>query len=343
MNKIRIGNTWIGAGEPCYIISEIGAMYEDIEGMKKLIALSGEAGAHAVKMQTYRAETIALPGSTFEFEDGSKMSQYDFFKRYEISEANHRILFQYAKEIGIDLFSTPSHFEDVDFLDSLGVPVFKTGSDDLTNLPFLKYMAQKGKPMIVSTGMCTMGEIEEAVETIRSTGNTQLALLHCTVSYPVDPASANLNIIKTLEQAFDLPIGYSDHVPGTLPSVLASAMGACIVEKHVTLDRSLKRADYQVSLEPHELKTMVDQIRLIPILQGSRVKKVFPTEEKWRRNARKSLVAARNLNAGDVIRDQDIKIMRPGTGIHPRNLPLIVGRTVTRAIRENELITLANV
>ena len=313
-------------------------MYEDLNGMKELIQSSAKAGVDAVKVQTYQAEKMALPGAMFEFEDGSTMSQLDFFKQYEISHKDHQILFDYAAELGITFFSTPSHYDDVDFLDSLDMPVFKTGSDDLTNYPLLEHIAKKGKPMIVSTGMATLSEVEDAVATILATGNDQLMLLHCTVSYPPDPQFANLNVINTLRNAFDLPVGYSDHIFGVFSSVLAASMGACIIEKHVTLDRRLKRADYQVALEPAELKEMVEQIRLIDVLQGSSVKKVYAPEEKWRTNARKSLVVNRDMKVGEVLKSEDIKIMRPGTGIHPRFLEFILGRPLKKDISRNHLI-----
>jgi sialic acid synthase SpsE len=236
-------------------------------------------------------------------------------------------------------FSTPSDYSDVDFLEELEVPAYKTGSDDLTNYPFLEYIAKKKKPMIVSTGMCTLAEVEEAVHTILNTGNDQLALLHCTVSYPPDPEYVNLNVINTLQQAFDLPIGYSNHMKGIFPSYLAAAMGASIVEVHFTLDRTLKRPDYQVALEPAELKELVAQIRAIPVLEGSKVKQITETEKKWRRNARKSLIAKRDKKAGDILGPGDIKIMRPGTGAHPRYLQCYLGRELKKDLKENDIIT----
>ena len=329
-SAVTIDSKAIGHGHPCYVISEIGAMYEDIDGMKKLIKASADAGADAVKIQTYKAETIANPDAEFEFEDGSRMSQFEFFKKYEISKDHHREMMRYANELGITFFSTPSDKADVDFLEELGVPAYKTGSDDLTNYPFLEYIAGQGKPMIVSTGMCTLGEVEEAVNTILSTGNDQLILLHCTVSYPPKEEFANLEVLKTLQQAFDLPIGYSNHILDIFAPVLAAAMGACVVEVHFTLDRALKRQDYQVAFEPEELKEIVRQIRLIPVLRGSGVKKITKTEKKWRRNGRKSLIAARDLKSGHVLRVEDIKIMRTGTGLHPRDLALVVGRTLKK-------------
>lgn len=327
---VTIDSKTIGHGHPCYVISEIGAMYEDIDGMKKLIKASADAGADAVKIQTYKAETIANPDAEFEFEDGSRMSQFEFFNKYEISKDDHREMMRYANELGITFFSTPSDKADVDFLEELGVPAYKTGSDDLTNYPFLEYIAGQGKPMIVSTGMCTMGEVEAAVDTILAAGNDQLVLLHCTVSYPPAPKFANMGVIKTLKQVFDLPIGYSNHIDDPFAPVLAAAMGACVVEVHFTLDRALKRQDYQVAFEPEELKEIVRQIRLIPVLRGSGVKKITKTEKKWRRNGRKSLIAARDLKSGHVLRVEDIKIMRPGTGLHPRDLALVVGRTLKK-------------
>ena len=335
---VKIGSKSIGAGQPCIVISEIGAMYEDMDGMKKMIKASVDAGADAVKIQTYKAETIAHPDAEFEFEDGSRMSQLEFFKKYEISEDGHRELMLFAKELDTIFFSTPSDYADVDFLEGLGVPVYKTGSDDLTNYPFLEYIAKKKKPMIVSTGMCTLGEVEEAVGTIMCTGNDQLILLHCTVSYPPKLEFANLHVMETLKQAFGFPIGYSNHIDNIFAPVTAVTLGASVVEVHFTLDRALKRQDCQVAFEPEELKTMIKQIRMIPILKGSGVKSISEPEKKWRRNGRKSLISARSMKTGEVIQRKDIKIMRPGTGFHVRDLSLLVGRTLKKNIRENEII-----
>jgi len=339
MKTLFISNKEIGTRQECFVVSEVGAMYEDLEGMKRLIKESKEAGADAVKLQTYRAETIALPGAEFEFEDGTRMSQFEFFKKYEISRENHKILFDYAKELGIIIFSTPSYYDDVEFLEDLGVPAFKTGADDLTNYPFLEYIAKKKKPLIISTGMATISEVEEAVQTILNTGNDQLILLHSTTSYPPEPQYANLNIIQTLRQAFNLPVGYSDHVFGTFSSVLAASMGACLIEKHFTLDRAAKKGDYYVSLEPAEMKKMVSEIRLINTLKGSSEKKVYPPEIKWRKNARKSLAAAKDMKSGEILSQENIKIIRPGTGIHPKYLKILLGKPLKKAIKKNALIS----
>lgn len=335
---VKIGQKSIGSNNPCFIVSELGAMYEDMNGMKKMIKASAAAGADAVKIQTYKAETIAHPDAEFEFDDGSRMSQFDFFKKYEISEDAHRELMSFAKKLNLIFFSAPSDYADVDFLEDLGVPVYKTGSDDLTNYPFLEYIAMKKKPMIVSTGMCTLGEVEEAVNTILNTGNDQLILLHCTVSYPSKIEFANLNVLKTLKQVFRLPTGYSNHVDNTFAPILAASMGASMIEVHFTLDRKLKRQDYQVAFEPEELKMMIEQIKMIPVLTGSGIKIISETERKWRHNARKSLFVTRSMKSGEIIKRNDIKIMRPGTGFHVRDLHLVVGRTLRKDIEENEII-----
>jgi N-acetylneuraminate synthase/N,N'-diacetyllegionaminate synthase len=336
---VKIGSKLVGEDQPCYVISELGGMYyEDIDDMKKMIKASADAGVDAVKIQTYKAETIALPDAEFEFEDGSRMSQYEFFKKYEISEDHHREMMEYACNLGVAFFSTPSDYADVEFLEELGMPAYKIGSDDLTNYPFLEYIAKRQKPMIVSTGMCTLGEVEEAVETILKTGNEQLILLHCTVSYPPNIEDVNLNIIRTFQQAFNIPIGYSNHVADIFIPVLAVAMGASAIEVHLTSDRGLEKPDYQVSLEPVELKKMVQHIRLISVVQGSTVKKIAKTEEKWRVNGRKSLIAARNLKSGEILKREDIKIMRPGTGFHPRDIGFLIGRTLRKDIRINKVI-----
>lgn len=328
----------VGPGSPCVIVAELGAMYEDIDGMKLLMRSSKDAGAHLVKIQTYRAETISSPDAEFTFEDKTRMSQFDFFKKYEISQEVHKVLFDYARQIDIPMISTPSHYEDVELLEELKVPAYKVGSDDLTNLPFLQYIARKGKPMIISTGMSTLGEVRQAVEAILKEGNEGIVILHCTTAYPPDPASVNLNIIKTLRASFDHPIGYSDHFPGILSSLVAATIPVSLIEKHVTLDRGLKRPDHQVSLEPEELRQLVEQVGMIPVLMGQREKRPCPVEEKWRMNARKSLIAASDLKKGQRLKREDIKIMRPGTGVPPAEIDLFIGKRLKKDLRENEII-----
>lgn len=325
------------AGAPL-IIAEIGANYGGIQVVKQMVRAAAQSGADMVKFQTYRAETISTPGSYFTFEDGSRVPQFDFFRANELSAADHDVLDGLCKEIGIQWLSTPSHFSDLELLKKYELPFYKTGSDDLTNLPFLRAIAEKSRPMLVSTGMCTLGEIEAAVETLLATGNHQLVLLHCVVSYPSRPEDANLKVIETLQKAFGLPVGLSDHTQDEFTSILATQMGAVVIEKHFTLDHSLKLADHEASLDPVQFTRLVERVKLVSKALGDGVKRILPTEQKWRQAARKSLFAAVDISAGTVITEQHIAIRRPSEGIHPHQLPLVLGRIAKTFIPAGTLI-----
>jgi N,N'-diacetyllegionaminate synthase len=321
------------------IIAEIGAKYADIDTLKRMVTVARDVGADMVKFQTYRAETISTPGNFFTFEDGSKVPQFEFFKKYELNREDHEILDAHCKALGIDWISTPSHPEDVDLLESFDPLAYKTGSDDLTNLPFLKHIAERGRPMLVSTGMCTLNEIRKAVETILATGNDQLVLLHCVVSYPSQPEDANIRVIETLGKEFGLPIGLSDHTTDEFTSVLAIALGAVVIEKHFCMDRSLGLPDAQAALDTEEFRHLVERVRLAPKALGNGIKTIAPTEEKWRAASRKSLFSTRPIAAGKIIEADDIAIRRPSDGIHPHELEKMVGRTARQDIAENTLLT----
>jgi N,N'-diacetyllegionaminate synthase len=321
------------------IIAEIGAKYADLATMKEMVAAAKTAGADMVKFQTYRAATIATPGSYFTMEDGARVSQYDFFKAYELTEKDHIELDSHCASLGIPWISTPSHPSDVDLLERFNCPAYKTGSNDLTNLPFLRYVASTGRPMIVSTGMCTLGEVERAVDTVRATGNSDLTLLHSVVSYPAKAEDANLRAIDTLRQAFGCPVGLSDHTTDELTSVLATALGAVAIEKHLTLDHALKLPDHEASLDPAAFTALVRRVRATQAALGDGVKRILPTEEKWRQAGRKSLVAARDIAAGAVLTADNIAIRRPGSGIPPHLLEVIIGRQARQAISTGTLLT----
>lgn len=320
------------------IIAEIGANYGGMDVVKNMVRSAAECGVDMVKFQTYRAETIATPGSYFTFEDGSRVSQFDFFKAHEFSRDDHDTLDVLCKELGIQWLSTPSHSSDLELLEKYDLPFYKTGSDDLTNLPFLRTIAETGRPMLVSTGMCTLGEIEAAVDTVLATGNQQLVLLHCVVSYPSRPEDANLKVIETLQKAFGLPIGLSDHTQDEFTSILATQMGAAVIEKHFTLDHALKLPDHEASLDPVQFSRLVERVKLVSKALGDGVKRIQPTEQKWRQAARKSLFAAVDIPAGTVIMGQHIAIRRPSEGIHPHHLPLVLGRVAKMFIPAGALI-----
>lgn len=321
------------------VIAEIGAKYADMSVIKDMVRAAANCGADMVKFQTYRAETIASPGSYFTFEDGRRVSQFDFFKAYELNEDDHIALDLLCKELNIAWTSTPSHLTDLDLLEKFDLPCYKTGSDDITNLPFLQAIAEKGRPMLVSTGMCTLSEIDAAVNTIVGTGNEQLVLLHCVVSYPSRHEDANLRVIETLQKAFHLPVGLSDHTQDEFTSVLATQLGAVVIEKHFTLDHALKLPDHEASLDPEQFQRLVERVRLVSTALGDGVKRILPTEEKWRKVARKSIFAANDIAVGTVITHADIAIRRPSDGIHPHHLPLVVGRTNKVFISSGTLIT----
>jgi N,N'-diacetyllegionaminate synthase len=330
-------STLIQRNDPL-IIAEIGAKYGSMQIMQDMVRAAVNCGVDMVKFQTYRAETISTPGSYFTFEDGKKVSQYDFFKKYELNESDHDLLNDLCIKLGVEWTSTPSHVTDLELLEKYALPCYKTGSDDLTNLPFLREIAKKKRPMLVSTGMCTLGEIEAAVEAIFSTGNQQLILLHCVVSYPSRPEDANLRVIETLKKAFGVPVGLSDHTQDELTSVLATQMGAVVIEKHLTLDHSMKLPDHEASLDPTDFSRLVERVRLVNKALGNGNKQILPTEEKWRKAARKSLFAAVDIPEGAIIKEGDIAIRRPSDGIHPKHLPLLVGRIAKTDIPTGTLI-----
>jgi N,N'-diacetyllegionaminate synthase len=340
--QIEVDGSFIGPGSPVYVIAEIGTNFHSLAEAKKLFEAAADAGADAIKLQTYRAETVAMPGAMFTLENGTRISQYDYFKEHEVSKEDHVDLCEYARDLGITFFSTPGYYDDVDMLESLAVPLYKTGSDDLTNYPFLEYIARCNKPMIVSTGMCTLGEVERAVETITKTGNDQLILLHCVVGYPAPIEQANLKAIKTLRSAFDKLVGLSDHFIGTTAAVMGVAMGITVVEKHLTLDRSAGGPDNDVACEPGEFKEYVREIRKASTALGTSTKSLLPTEEKWRKAARKSIVAACDIPAGQTIEREMLTIKRPSNGLHPGELDRIIGVKTNQAISAGKVLCLSD-
>ncbi len=320
------------------VIAELGGKYGSMEILEESIRVAAAAGTDLIKFQTFRAETIAAPGATFTFDDGSVVSQHDFFKAAELTEEDHARIDEICREVGVGWLSTPSHPDDVALLERFDPIAYKTGSDDLTNLPFLRHIAERGRPMIVSTGMCTLAEVAAAVETILGTGNDQLILLHCVVSYPSRIEDANLRTIETLRRAFGVPIGLSDHTTDEFTSVLATTLGACVIEKHFTLDYDLKLPDHQASLDPPRWRKLVERVRAVGPAMGDGVKRVLGTEEKWRKAARKSLFVARDIAPGECITADDIAIRRPADGIHPHHLDLVVGRAARTRIEAGTLL-----
>ena len=338
--KIKIGNRFVGDNDPTFVIAEAGANHNrDYDMAKKLIDAAADAKADAVKFQTYSAETL-YSKRTPEFSFLKGQSAYDLIKSVELPREWQSDLASYANNKGIIFLSTPFDYDAIDELDEIGVPVFKFASFEIVDLPLLKYAASKQKPIIISTGMSSLGDIEDALDCIRSTGNDQIALLHCNSLYPTPTEVVNLKAMNTMREAFKLPVGFSDHTLGFHISLAATAMGASIIEKHFTLDRSLLGPDHSFAIEPDELKKLVSHIRDIDAAKGDGIKQRSSLEDaEVYQKARRSIIARCDIPAGKVITNDMIIIKRPGYGIAPKFLDVVVGRIARIDIKEDEWIT----
>lgn len=342
MNSINIAGHLVGKDTPCFIIAEAGVNHNgDINQAKKLIDIAIAAGANAVKFQTFKAEQVisrhALKAQYQKQTTSSSESQLDMVRKLELSTTDHQELIEYCHG-KITFLSTPFDEDSVDLLDDLGVPLFKIPSGEITNLPFLMYIASKGKPLIMSTGMATLGEVETAVHSIQKTGNTELVLLHCVSNYPAANKDANLRAMQTMQTAFQLPIGYSDHTLGIAVALAAVALGACVIEKHFTLDKTLPGPDHQASLSSDELVSLVESIRTVEMALGHGFKRPAASEQDTANAARRSLVAACDIPANTRITQDMIAVKRPGTGLPPSMKPHLIGRKTKTAIITDTLI-----
>lgn len=336
MRTVKIRNAFIGDNNPAYIIAEIGGNFLRFEEAARLIDLAVEAGADAVKLQTYRAETIASRSAVYDMPNTGNANQFELFRKYEIGFELHREIWDYCREKGITVFSTPSHMSDVELLERLDCPAYKIGSDDAVNIPFLEEVAAVGKPVILSTGMCTMNEVRESVSAILGRGNPDLVLLHCVTNYPAEAVHMNLRCIETMKREFDLPVGFSDHTAGTSCCIGAAALGANVIEKHFTFDKNAEGPDHILSADPAEFKRIVNHVRIIESAMGDGVKRPSAGEKTTRINNRKSIVSTVDIPAGTVISGDMIAIKRPGYGIEPKYIEQVAGRTSKVDIRAEE-------
>lgn len=326
-----------------FIIAEAGVNHNgDLVLAEKLIDAAKDAGADAVKFQTFRAENLVSPDAPlaqYQAANGVVDSQFEMIRKLELDEAAHRRLMAHCARRDIVFLSTPFDEPSADLLEKLGLPLFKIPSGEITNKPFLTHVARKNKPMIVSTGLCDLEEVRRAVGWIRAVSDVPVTLLHCVTEYPAPADQINLRAMDALRDAFGLPVGYSDHTLGTEISVAAAARGATVIEKHLTLDRALPGPDHAASLEPKEFAEMVRQIRAVVSALGDGVKRPAPCEAKNAPVARKSLVAARDLPAGHPLTAADLAVKRPGTGLPPYELEAVVGRRLRRAVRRDQVLT----
>lgn len=345
MRRIGFNHPYLGVDSDCFIIAEAGINHNgQMELARELIDAAVAAGVDAIKFQTFKSEKVVsrvAPKANYQKEaTGANESQLEMAKRLELSFDHFRELQAYCQEKGIIFVSTPFDEESVDFLDGLDVPFFKIPSGEINNLPFLEYISRKGRPMILSTGMSTLAEVETAVGLLESTGNSDLVLLHCLSNYPANPAEANLKAMQTMQTAFGVPVGYSDHTLGHEVALAAVALGACVLEKHFTLDCALPGPDHQASLEPDALQQLVAGIRIVESALGNGRKRPMPSEANTAAVARKSLVAARDLPAGTLLKDAMIASKRPGTGLPPTMRSNLVGRTLREAVSADTLFAL---
>src|SRR6266404_3286437 len=335
---IDINKRRVGKGYPTYIVAEMSANHNhSFDQAVRIMEAAKSAGADAIKIQTYTPDTLTIDCDNEYFQ--IKGTLWDNRKLYELYDEAYMPwdwqprLQKVADALGMDLFSTPFDFTAVDFLENMNVPVHKIASFECVDLPLLRKIAATGKPIIMSTGMATLTEIDEAVRTLREAGCTQLALLKCTSAYPSLPEDMNLRTIPDMEKRFGVPVGLSDHTLGIAVPVAAVALGACVIEKHFTLSRSLRGPDSAFSLEPAEFKAMVEGVRITEKALGS-VRYEVTEEEAASRAYRRSLFVVHDVQQGQVLNDQNIRSIRPAHGLHTRHLPQVLGKRASRDIEQ---------
>jgi N,N'-diacetyllegionaminate synthase len=343
VRPISIGNYEIGPGRPCFIIAEAGVNHNgDIKIAKRLVDVAVASGSNAVKFQTFIAEKVMTPNAPkAEYQAQTTCfneSQLEMVKKLQLSFDDFLEIRDYCDRKGIIFLSTPFDEESADFLDKLGVPAFKIPSGEVTNHPFLENIARKSKPIIMSTGMCYLSEVDEALRLIRGTGCRDIVLLQCVSNYPADPKDANIRAMQTMANAFQVLVGYSDHTPNIEVALAAVAFGACVIEKHFTLDKNLFGPDHRSSLNPGELKKLVNSIRIVETALGDGYKIPSESEIPNRKIVRRSLVASCDISENSVIELEMLTALRPANGISPSLIGAVVGRKSKRTLKAGQPI-----
>ena len=294
-----------------------------------MIDASSTVGADAIKFQTYKSENFLSENSEF----------FDFFKNVELSFEEFREIKEYADNLDMIFISTPFDFESADYLKKINVPGFKIASSDMTNLPLISHIAKMKLPIILSTGLGTIDEIDESIKLCHSLGNNQISILHCVADYPALPEDTNLTAMEDIKEQFDVPVGYSDNGESTLVDEVAVSLGADIIEKHFTLDKNLEGPDHSFSIEPTNLKSLISRIRLIEKIRGNGIKSPTKSEIKNKIAIRKSIFALRQIKKGDLFSLENLAIKRPGDGIEPKYWNDVLNKKSTREIKKDELIS----
>jgi N,N'-diacetyllegionaminate synthase len=342
VEQLNIDGRWIGAGEPPYLIAEIGANHNgDVDLCRLLMETAKASGAHAVKLQSWSKTSLigaaeyrrnARYGGATD-SDGTLEAQVE---RYQLGVDEHHAVFEHGRRIGITVFSSCFAPEEVDLLETLDAPAYKIASMDVNNLPLLAYVATTRKPILLSTGMATLGEVERALDVLRREGSGPVALLHCVSIYPCPPALVNLRGLATWQQAFGVPVGFSDHTLGIAVPLAAVALGACIVEKHFTTDRTLEGWDHAISADPEEFQMLADGAAAVHQALGVATRRLSAEELAKRTVFRRRVVARHALKTGQRLSPADLDFKRPGTGIGPDELGYIVGRTLLRDLEPDD-------
>jgi N,N'-diacetyllegionaminate synthase len=346
---VRIGNKLVGPGQPCFIIAEAGVNHNgDMLLAHRLIDAAAAAGVDAVKFQSFITEELITPDApkaNYQVEaTGESGSQYMMLKSLELSADQQVELKAHCDQIGIIYLCTPYEQESAQMLDHMGIAAFKIASTDTTNTPFLKFLASKGRPTILSTGMSTLGEVEQAVNALLCGGlDDKIVILHCTAEYPTPTREVNLRAILTMQRAFVCPVGFSDHTLGIGASPWAVAVGACVIEKHFTLDRNMAGPDHRASLDPAGLSDLVQSVRDVEAALGDGVKRPMPCEIHNKPRMQKSLVARRRISAGDIISPDDLTCKRPGYGMPPSWFDRIVGKKAAVDIPQDGVLTIISI
>jgi N-acetylneuraminate synthase len=344
MNTVNLGPAAVGDNSSPFIIAEIGSNHNgDMDLCRDIIDAAVEAGADAVKFQSWTEDTLISEEEykrNTEYENKKKHfgTLREMVREYQFTPDQHRIIQEYCEEQDITFCSSVFSEQEADLLEELDVPFYKIASMDINNLPLLDYVARKERPMIVSTGMATMAEIEQAVHTIQEAGNDEIVLLHCVSVYPPEMDLMNLRNMETLQAAFNVPVGFSDHTLGTSIPLAAIARGACVVEKHFTIDKDLPGWDHAISANPEELESLVTEGGQIHRALGSTVRTVSQAELDKRVHFRRSAIAQESIEAGQILEEDKVAFKRPGSGISPAEFEYAEGHQLKDSIEEGEVI-----
>ncbi len=347
-NRVEIGNKRIGEGFPAFIIAEAGVNHNgELVLAEKLISEAANAGADCIKFQTFKADRVVThraPKAAYQLQvTDENESQYDMLKKIELSNDDHVHLKRYAEEKGIIFLSTPYNSEDIAILEEVNVPAYKIASGQIVEIAFLRHVAKTMKPIIVSTGMANIEEISAALDVVYDTGNRNVILMQCTTNYPSQIEDANIRVVPALKDRYKCLVGYSDHTIGNEATLAAVSLGACVIEKHFTIDKTLPGPDHSSSVEPGDLKDLIVQVRRVEMALGSSEKQPTAREIENAKGMRRSIVACRNIKAGDGIKKDDITFKRPASGIKPQLYDEIIGKKVKRDIGADEIITMEEV